>query len=88
MVRAQNWGLMQHGVVVWLRGEPELLARRALRDGIASRPMLAGAGGAGGGEEVGALVACLPNQAAFPASGHNMIRPATTYARRAAAQRR
>ena len=52
VVRQQNWGYMHHGVVVWLSGEPELLARRALRDGISSRPMLAQGGGA---EEVGLL---------------------------------
>ncbi len=51
VVRPQNWGYMQHGVVAWLRGEPELLARRALRDGISSRPMLAN--GSGGAGEVG-----------------------------------
>ena len=66
VVRAQNWGLMQHGVVVWLRGEPELLARRALRDGIASRPMLVGAGGAGGGEEVGGLGRLLAKSGSVP----------------------
>jgi len=40
VVRRSNWGYMQHGVVVWLHGPPELLARRALRDGTASRPLL------------------------------------------------
>ena len=58
VVRQQNWGYMQHGVVVWLRGEPELLARRALRDGIASRPMLAQGGG--GAQEVGFFFRASP----------------------------
>lgn len=40
VIRRQNWGYMQHGVVVWLTGQPELLARRALQDGTASRPLL------------------------------------------------
>ena len=40
VVRRQNWGFMQHGVVVWLTGSPELLGRRALRDGTATRPLL------------------------------------------------
>jgi shikimate kinase len=45
VARRQNWGFMQHGVVVWLTGPPELLARRALRDGTASRPLLNDAAG-------------------------------------------
>ena len=40
VVRRQNWGFLQHGVVVWLTGSPELLSRRALRDGMATRPLL------------------------------------------------
>ena len=40
VVKRHNWGYMQHGVVVWLTGSPELLSRRALRDGTASRPLL------------------------------------------------
>lgn len=40
VVRRQNWGFMQHGVVVWLTGSPELLGRRALHDGTATRPLL------------------------------------------------
>ena len=49
VVRPQNWGYMQHGVLAWLRDESELLARRALRNGISSRPMLANGGGCGRG---------------------------------------
>lgn len=41
VVRPENWGYLHHGIVVWLTGTPELLARRALRDGVAQRPMLA-----------------------------------------------
>ena len=38
--RRKNWGYMQHGVVIWLDGSPELLARRTCNDGQNSRPML------------------------------------------------
>ena len=40
MVRRKNWGYMQHGIVVWLDGPPELLARRACQDESAVRPLL------------------------------------------------
>ena len=40
VTRRQNWGYMQHGIVAWLHGPPELLARRACRDDIKSRPLL------------------------------------------------
>lgn len=46
VVRGVNWGYLHHGIVVWLDGPPELLARRAVGDGTAKRPMLAQAGGA------------------------------------------
>ena len=49
VVRRQNWGFMQHGVVVWLTGSPELLSRRALRDGTATRPLLSQNNGQGQG---------------------------------------
>ena len=51
VTRKQNWGYMQHGVVVWLTGPPELLSRRALRDGTQSRPLLSES--SAGSEEVG-----------------------------------
>lgn len=38
--RRKNWGYMQHGIVVWLDGPAEILARRACKDGQGSRPML------------------------------------------------
>lgn len=38
--RRRNWGYMQHGIVIWLDGPPELLARRACQDGQSSRPLL------------------------------------------------
>ena len=44
VVRGVNWGYLHHGIVVWLDGPPTLLARRALGDGTAKRPMLAQAG--------------------------------------------
>ena len=46
VVRHVNWGFLHHGIVVWLDGPPELLARRAVGDGTAKRPMLAQADGA------------------------------------------
>ncbi|KAK9823384.1 hypothetical protein WJX72_002397 [[Myrmecia] bisecta] len=42
VLRRKNWGYMHHGVVVWLNGSPELLARRTSRDGLKSRPLLGG----------------------------------------------
>ena len=38
--RRKNWGYMQHGIVVWLNGQPELLARRACQDDQNDRPLL------------------------------------------------
>lgn len=46
VVRHVNWAYLHHGIVVWLDGPPELLARRAVGDGTAKRPMLAQAGAA------------------------------------------
>ena len=40
VIRRTNWGYMQHGVVVWLDGPPELLASRVVGDGIAQRPLV------------------------------------------------
>ncbi len=53
VIRKQNWGYMQHGVVVWLSGPPELLSRRALRDGTQSRPLLSQS--SAGSEEVAGI---------------------------------
>ena len=59
VVRRRNWGFMHHAIVVWLTGAPELLARRALRDGAASRPLLAQDGnGAAGSSEVRCRALC------------------------------
>ncbi len=41
VLKRENWGLMQHGVVVWLAGDPTLLAARAMRDDLSTRPLLA-----------------------------------------------
>ncbi|KAK9841147.1 hypothetical protein WJX74_000756 [Apatococcus lobatus] len=41
VLKRENWGLMQHGIVVWLSGDPTLLAARAMRDDLSSRPLLA-----------------------------------------------
>lgn len=60
VVRRQNWGFMHHAIVVWLTGAPELLTRRALRDGTSTRPLLSqdhGSNGSGSGaEEVQCLI--------------------------------
>ncbi|CAL5229508.1 g12844 [Coccomyxa viridis] len=63
VVRRQNWGFMQHGVVVWLTGSPELLSRRALRDGTATRPLLSQNNGQakGTGDEYAAAVDRMRN---------------------------
>ncbi len=41
VTRHSNWGHMHHGVVVWLRGAPELLAARVVAEGARSRPLVA-----------------------------------------------
>lgn len=40
VTRQANWGYMQHGIVIWLDGPPDLLARRANKDGTGKRPLL------------------------------------------------
>lgn len=40
VLRRQNWGYMQHGIVVWLDGPPELLAKRACQEDTSARPLL------------------------------------------------
>lgn len=40
VTREQNWESMRHGLVIWLTGPPELLAKRAVSDGTQSRPLL------------------------------------------------
>lgn len=40
----ENRRLVAHGIVVWLRAEPEELARRVTVDGTVTRPKLAGTG--------------------------------------------
>lgn len=44
VTRPKNWSFMHNGVVAWLRGEPELLARRVVAEGIEKRPLLFGEG--------------------------------------------
>lgn len=44
-----NWGYMQHAVVVWLRGSPELLAKRVVGDGTSKRPLMANGAEVGSG---------------------------------------
>ena len=40
VLKRLNWGYMQHAIVVWLHGAPELLAQRAMKDDFAQRPLL------------------------------------------------
>lgn len=42
VIRRKNWGFMQHGVVIWLDGSPELLASHVLGQsgGTKSRPLI------------------------------------------------
>ncbi|DBA75562.1 TPA: hypothetical protein ACH3X2_009120 [Trebouxia sp. C0005] len=42
VIRRKNWGYMQHGVVIWLDGSPELLASHVLGQsgGTKSRPLI------------------------------------------------
>lgn len=57
VTRGINWGHMQHGVVIWLSGPPELLAGRVVGDGTENRPLLAqGQEGVQGGDERAAAV--------------------------------
>lgn len=42
VLRRTNWGYMQHGVVIWLDGSPEILAARVAGDGLARRPLMSG----------------------------------------------
>ena len=42
VLRRKNWGYMQHGVVIWLDGSPELLASHVVGQpgGTRSRPLI------------------------------------------------
>lgn len=42
VIRRKNWGYMQHGVVIWLDGSPELLASHVVGQagGTKSRPLI------------------------------------------------
>lgn len=42
VLRPENWGAMQHGVVVRLTASTELLAKRVVTQGKGTRPLLAG----------------------------------------------
>lgn len=50
VLKPMNWSYMQQGVVVWLQGPPDLLARRVTKDGLEKRPLLADATSAGDGD--------------------------------------
>ncbi|GBF89384.1 shikimate, chloroplastic [Raphidocelis subcapitata] len=39
-----NWSYMHNGIVAWLEGAPELLARRVVAEGVEKRPLLYGDG--------------------------------------------
>lgn len=42
VIRRKNWGFMQHGVVIWLDGSPELLASHVVGQsgGTKTRPLI------------------------------------------------
>lgn len=42
VLRRKNWGFMQHGIVIWLHGTPELLASHVAGQsgGVKSRPLI------------------------------------------------
>eukprot|EP00951_Prasinocladus_malaysianus_P016136 scaffold125243_cov35-Prasinocladus_malaysianus.AAC.1 len=44
VVEGKNWSYLQNGVVVYLEGDSELLAKRVVADGTDGRPMLEGSG--------------------------------------------
>lgn len=46
-MKPMNWSYMQQGVVVWLQGPEDLLARRVTKDGLEKRPLLADAASQG-----------------------------------------
>ncbi len=39
-----NWSYMHNGIVCWLEGPPDLLARRVVAEGVEKRPLLYGDG--------------------------------------------
>jgi shikimate kinase len=45
--RPKNWSYMHNGIVAWLQGQPDLLARRVVAEGIEKRPLLFGDGVSG-----------------------------------------
>lgn len=47
VTRPKNWSYMHNGIVAWLKGEPSLLARRVVAEGIEKRPLLFGEGVSG-----------------------------------------
>lgn len=47
VTRPKNWSYMHNGVVAWLQGQPDLLARRVVAEGIEKRPLLFGDGVSG-----------------------------------------
>lgn len=49
VTKPKNWSYMHNGIVAWLRGEPDLLARRVVAEGIEKRPLLFGEGVSGEG---------------------------------------
>lgn len=47
VTRPKNWSYMHNGIVAWLQGEPDLLAKRVVAEGIEKRPLLFGDGVSG-----------------------------------------
>lgn len=46
-IKPKNWSYMHNGIVAWLQGEPELLGRRVVAQGLDKRPLLFGDGVSG-----------------------------------------
>lgn len=60
VLRRKNWGFMQHAVVIWLDGSPELLANHVVgqKGGTKSRPLIFSSADVKQQEQVGMLCPC------------------------------
>lgn len=67
VTKPKNWSYMHNGIVAWLRGEPDLLARRVVAEGIEKRPLLFGEGVSGEGVNSGGGLRASKEARAAPA---------------------
>lgn len=60
VLRRKNWGFMQHAVVIWLDGSPELLANHVVgqKGGTKSRPLIFSSADVKQQEQVSMLCPC------------------------------